>query len=59
MAKFKGTAYINVGEHDVRIPVSVDMPEIQFSDDESENSSRAFKIAKKAWLSWGEFKLEE
>jgi hypothetical protein len=58
MAKFKGVAHIKVGGHEVKVSVSVDMPEIQLSDNESENESKAFKMAKEAWLSWSEFKLE-
>ncbi len=59
MAKFKGVAHIRVGGHEVRVPVSVDMPEIQLSDNELENGSKAFEMAKGAWLSWSEFKLVE
>lgn len=59
MAKFKGVAHIKVGGHEVKVSVSVDMPEIQLSDNESENNSKAFEMAKGAWLSWSEFELAE
>lgn len=59
MAKFKGIAHIRVGGHEVKVSVSVDMPEIQLSGNESENGSKAFEMAKEAWLSWSEFKLVE
>lgn len=57
MAKFKGVAHIRVGGHEVKVPVSVDMPEIQLSGNESENGSKAFEMAKEAWLSWSEFEI--
>lgn len=59
MAKFKGIAHIKVGGHEVKVSMSVDMPEIQLSGNESENNSKAFEMAKNAWLSWSEFKLVE
>lgn len=60
MAKFKGIAHIKVGGHEVGgISVLINMPEIQLSDNESENGSKAFEMAKEAWLAWSEFKLVE
>lgn len=59
MAKFKGIAHIKVGGHEVKVSMSVDMPEIRLSGNESENNSKAFEMAKDAWLSWSEFKLVE
>ena len=59
MATFIGKAVINVNGHEMKVPVRLEMPEIQLSDNELENGSKAFEMAKGAWLSWSEFKLVE